>query len=111
MPEKASGLVHEWSEALNNRDVKSIDSLLSRNGGLKYQQFFPRRKLPHYHSATYGPLLWAVWIEDFDIVGLLLKHGADPNHQSQSCLPLLLASRKMNRFSITGTTKTCHKAT
>ena len=78
MPEPPSELIQHWSDAINDQDLKRVETLLAKNPELGTTPFFPRKKLQFYHSATYIPANFAAMTNDLGLMETLFKGGLTP---------------------------------
>ena len=78
MPEPSSKLIQQWSDAINDQDLKRVETLLAKNPELGTTPFFPRKKLQFYHSATYIPANFAAMTNDLGLMETLFKGGLTP---------------------------------
>ena len=75
----SNDLVQNWSDAINDRDYDRVLALLTEHPELGETRFFPREKLPGYHSATYDPSAYATMTNDLELMEAFFKGGVTPN--------------------------------
>ena len=75
----SNDLVQKWSDAINDRDYDRVLALLTEHPELGETRFFPREKLPGYHSATYDPSAYATMTNDLELMEAFFKGGVTPN--------------------------------